>query len=395
MFGKLTGIKVFSSRSFIILAIDFIIPKRSDFWVFPVCFLSENLICNLRGVFEEIKNESQIKKIILTRSKTINFTGVNVEILPLKSFKGLWLLLRSKVVFIRHTVDSNVEYNLSYTKRNFVNLWHGIPLKRICVAAAKDVKKESKKIKRRYNKKYSDVISSSDIDRLAMTAAMAPNLFGEVHVTGLPRNDFILCPEYDLPDDFKDELEEIRVKKGNKKLIFYAPTFREKQQECYYKFSLDEINRWKIFLEQNNAVLAIREHMADTSHSFSKQLSDLQPIDMNKYKNIEMIFRQADILITDYSSCFIDFMLTNKPIVNFSYDYDRYMNEERGFFYDMKMVFPNRINKNFDEMLENLADSLEQETNQHYKNCKDIFFKFCDANNSKRVVSLIKNELRK
>lgn len=394
-FKKSGFARIFSSRSLFILVADLIIPKKNNFWVFPVCFLNENLVCNTRAVFEEVKNDSGIKKIILTRSKAVNVDGSNVEIFPLKSWVGLWFLLRSKVVFVRHGVDSNVEYNLSYQRRNFINLWHGIPLKRIGAASAKDVKRANERIYRHYHKRCSMVISSSDIDRLAMAAAMSPTLFGEVYVTGLPRNDFILCPEPNLPQDFKKELEEIRVLKGDKKLILYAPTFRDKQQESYYKFHSDEIEKLGSFLKKNDAILGIREHMFDKSHSFSKQLSQLQPLDMNKYKNIEMIFRQADVLITDYSSCFVDFMLTNKAIVNFAYDYDRYMNEERGFFYDMNMVFPNRVNKNFNEFIENLENSWQKEADAHYNNCKKIFFKFCDYSSSKRVVEIIRNKLKK
>ena len=398
-FGKTLGRNITSPRNYLIYLLDFFIPKKANYWAFPVCFLNEDLICNLRGVFEEIKYDALIKKIILTRTKKSNpffnsSSGKNVELVPLRSWKGLWLLLRSKVVFIRHTAHANVEYNLSYTKRHFVNLWHGIPLKRIGAAAAKNPKKESKKIRRRYSKKYSLVISSSDIDRLAMTAAMAPTLFGNVHITGLPRNDFILRDESELPFDFQAELKEISSLKGDKKLIFYAPTFRDKQEKHTYQFSVENIAKLKNILDKNNAILGIREHMADTSNSLLSQLHSLNPLDMNKYSNIEMIYRNADLLITDYSSCFIDFLLTNKPIVNFSHDYERYMHEERGFFYDMNMVFPNKICKNFDEMIISLEESItEKNRTSHYKNCKNLFFKYTDSNNSKRVVNLIKSEL--
>jgi CDP-glycerol glycerophosphotransferase (TagB/SpsB family) len=230
---------------------------------------------------------------------------------------------------------------------------------------------------------------------MAICSAFSPILYNDVHVTGLPRNDFILADKKDLPLDMLNECEEIKNLKGDKKLIFYAPTFRNEQDKSAYKFSDQEIKKLKVLLEKNNSLLAIREHMATKNdNAYLEQLKSLEPLNMNNYNNIEMIYRNADVLITDYSSCFIDFMLTDKPIVNFSYDYDKYTEKERGLFYDMQLVFPNNLNKSFDEMIESLENSFDENCRtEHYKKCKNIFFKYTDNKNSKRVTDLIKIKL--
>jgi CDP-glycerol glycerophosphotransferase (TagB/SpsB family) len=46
----------------------------------------------------------------------------------------------------------------------------------------------------------------------------------------------------------------------------------------------------------------------------------------------------TDILITDYSSCYFDFTLLNRPIIHFVYDYDEYKNQDRGLYYDLEDV---------------------------------------------------------
>ena len=93
--------------------------------------------------------------------------------------------------------------------------------------------------------------------------------------------------------------------------------------------------------------------MADTSHGYSSELFHPQIFNAgnNVFEIIEMLYRKADLLITDYSSCFIDFMLTNKPMISFAYDYENYKEKERGTFYDLEYVFPGAICTRFDELL--------------------------------------------
>lgn len=368
-------------------------PKNQNHWVFPVCFQRDDLSDNLRAVYEEVKNRKDIKKIILTRGKPIDIDGINVVKAPLNSKEGLKLLIKSGVVFIKHYCSHNVGYDLNYSKRLVIDLWHGIPIKTIEMATKKATNKHRRDHLCKEHKNYSAVISSSLIDKAIMTSAMHPVTYNEVWLTGLPRIDFITKPFDQLPQDLKNEYAQIEKLKGDKKLVFYAPTFRESKEGCY-KFSKDQIEKLKKVLESNNAVLGIREHIINSTNSFSEELSSLNPINLNSFVNIEMIYRLSDILITDYSSCFIDFMSTNKPVVNFSYDYEEYLNNERGFFYELDMIFPDTINKTFNEMLASLEQSFKGDYDKkHYEYCKRTFLKFDDYNNSKRVVDLVEKEI--
>ena len=46
----------------------------------------------------------------------------------------------------------------------------------------------------------------------------------------------------------------------------------------------------------------------------------------------------ADILITDYSSCFFDYLVLDRPIIHFIYDYENYKNIDRGIYYEKEEV---------------------------------------------------------
>jgi CDP-glycerol glycerophosphotransferase (TagB/SpsB family) len=251
---------------------------------------------------------------------------------------------------------------------------------------------------KREHQKFFSVIASSSSDRMAMAAAFYPVSYNDVWVTGLPRHDFIVRKKSKLPIDLQDEMKRLRKKLKGRKLILFAPTFRNDSDDGYYFYTLKEKRQLYKLLKDNNAVLGIREHMADAKHAYSNELKDDNIIDLSSknYSNIEILYRLADILITDYSSCFIDFMLTGKPMLSFAYDLEKYAEKERGFFYDIDLVFPGKICKDFNALYENLEKLLIYPvTNKDplYDFKRRTFFDNMDDQNSKRVVDRVRDIL--
>lgn len=87
------------------------------------------------------------------------------------------------------------------------------------------------------------VIASSKIDRLAMAAAFYPLTYHDVWLTGLPRNDVILRDENLLPIDFQRQLEMLRRALNGRRLVMYAPTFRNGQESSIYQFTKTDTDR--------------------------------------------------------------------------------------------------------------------------------------------------------
>jgi CDP-glycerol glycerophosphotransferase (TagB/SpsB family) len=375
-------------------SVDAHLPKNDNWWVFPVCAYNHTLGGNERAVFESVRHDPAIKKIILTRSRHIDLDGENVVIAPIRSVPGQQFLLRSKVVFLKHSPTLNAVYPLRPDLRHFINLWHGIPLKRIG-AASLDLQGNLQYVYSEHRRCRS-VIASSRIDQMAMASAFYPLTYNDVWVTGLPRNDFVVCAEEKLPADMMRDVASIRAMLGGRRLVFYAPTFRNPGPDSYYSFSEAEKRRLKELLKRNNCVLGIREHLADKTRSYSAALREIGAIDLGdrKFSNIEVIYRCADVLVTDYSSSFIDYMLTGKPVFSFAYDFERYISSERGLFYDMEMVFPGPICRSFDVLAENLERTLaapRQEPDERYRAARSIFFDYLDDKNSERLIARVKS----
>ena len=368
-------------------------PTFAHWWAFPVCAYDHTFAGNERAVFEQVKDDPSIKKIILTRSRPVSVTGQNVVTVPLESPEGQWHVVRSGQIFVKHAPRVNVPYPLSPERHNFIDLWHGIPLKRFGWAAHGTP--QQRQNLGRHHEACRAVITSSKIDRLAMTAAFHPLAFQEAWPTGLPRSDFILRATELLPPDLRAAEERLRQEVGDRRLVMFLPTFKDGQEDAYYAFSDAEISHLADWCKRHDAVIGLREHMADRAHTYARMLAPLDPINLSsrRYADLEVLYRVADALVTDYSSCIVDFLLTGRPVISFAYDFERFANEERGLFYDLDQVIPGPICRDFEHLasgLEGLFDARTPEQQAHYEWCRKIFFDHVDDQNAARVVARVK-----
>jgi CDP-glycerol glycerophosphotransferase (TagB/SpsB family) len=370
-------------------------PKFDHWWAFPVCAYDHSFAGNERAVFEEVRDDPSIKKIILTRSRRVEAKGENVVIVPLESRDGQYYLLRSGQIFVKHGPMINVPWPLAPTLHNFINTWHGIPLKRFGLPSVK-MSDRSREVIIRNNGGSRAVVTSSRMDSLAMSAAFYPASYPDMWPTGLPRNDFITRPEERLPADLRAALDRLRGEAAGRRIVMFLPTFKEGQADAYYHFTPEQISRLRVWLEENNAVLAVREHMADLARTYSSMLAPTGPIDMSsrRYPDLEVLYRAADVLISDYSSCLVDFQLTGKPVISFTYDFDAYSTKERGLFYDLQKVLPGPVCRTFDELIDALGTAFVEPTaaeRELYEWKRRIFFDHLDDRSSARVVRRVKD----
>jgi CDP-glycerol glycerophosphotransferase (TagB/SpsB family) len=307
--------------------------------------------------------------------------------------------MRSRQIFIKHTPTRNIRYPVSPETHNIINLWHGIPLKRIGYASL-DMRERLEALAEEH-RQCRAVIRSSRVDALAMTAAFYPLNYEDVWITGLPRHDFILRDTERLPAPLREQAERLQSLTQDRHLVLFAPTFRNKRdgEAAGYTFSAAELAWLRDWLARYNAVLGVREHMADKAHPYTAALADVGALNLgsDRFADIEVLYRQADLLITDYSSSFIDFMLTGRPMVSFAHDYDHYINQERGLFYAMEQVFPGPVCRDFAALREALDQAFEPFDAQQraaYDWKRQMFFDYHDDANAWRVVQRVKQLYR-
>lgn len=336
------------------LAFEYLLPKQSRSW----CFCTWNTpyphtLDNPRGVFEAVKSDPSIKKIILLKPyhTTAGFPieGTNVSFVNVETLRGAYLLARSKVIIMGYSLRGLCSFGLHVTHRHdIIQVWHGIPLKRIGKLFPSERFWDSETLL------YAATVCSAPQDRDFMSAAFSP--IPHVWLTGLPRNDLILKPERELPRDYQDTLSQLRKYIAGRKFILYAPTWRD-HNSGIYPFSESQLAALKALLARRNASIGIRAH--------ANRRPDENPPDfgddiffVNEIPDANILLRLADVLVTDYSSIYIDFLLTGRPILNFTYDLESYV-KERGFLYNLAEALPSTPIRTFEELLASLETALD------------------------------------
>lgn len=238
--------------------------------------------------------------------------------------------------------------------RRVINLWHGVAIKRIEHLMRPNAW-TYKALKRRHlmrvnSRLYDAMIASSPADRLANALAFGVD-FDKVHVTGLPRFDY-LAPDYRFPVDLQADVNRLAASLAGRHMVLYAPTFREEGSSALVLLVPQVLERLKAFLCSHNMVLGIRPHPYDQKALEAicdgRWILDLRP---DFYAEPAIPLRAASALVADYSSIWVDYLLLKRPIVGLMPDLERYTMQERGFIYDLPAVFPGAMLRDWDAVM--------------------------------------------
>lgn len=181
----------------------------------------------------------------------------------------------------------------------------------------------------------------------------------------------------------------------NKKVVLYAPTFRERGAVTL-PFDpdklLDALNgkfgTSPEFDEDGNELLKYEsDYVILTKLHYLNTLKTQHPaiIDCTEYGEITDLMKISDILISDYSSLILDFALLNKPIVLFQYDYFQYTHS-RGVYFDFEDYLPAK------QIIDREIDLYRMDwSNLDGNNQKIIetFYPLEDGNSTRRIVETL------
>ena len=396
---------------------DALVPKRADYWAFATHHLhTGRFIENQRAVFEQVKGDASIRKFIFYRGRAEDFQlegAINTEVVEHGTLRGLARLARCRVVFVTHSIS--MDFSLRWSGRAFsllklamnqrvvVNLWHGIPLKRLFYAANDDTRKHLDRVPYRSQerRRYAGLIASSEIDSYAMAAMFFPLNYQQMWITGLPRHDFLTTDEARLPRDIRESVEMIRHRRQGRKLVVYAPTYRQtgiNPDARYYQFSDDEIARLKAVLRANGAILGYRPHYFKNSREYfnlDQYIDNDLILDCSQavIPEFAALARECSLLVTDYSSVYIDTLYLGKPLISFAYDLEHYQTQQDGLLYDMSLAFPGPVCRTFTDVLAALETTLaapSADLAAEQAVARTLFFKYHDHMNSQRVVEHVR-----
>lgn len=294
------------------------------------------------------------------------------------SFKSFKLLAGSRFIFLNDNFFPLAFMQFS-PKNIVVQLWHA-PGAFKKFGGSVDFKSRKILEKASKNTDYL-IVSSSNIQDYYSEAFQIPKT--KIKPLGLPRADYYF-ENHDI-DDLKSKFFEKYDLSGDKKIVLYAPTFRdeEKYNNVFDYLDLEKFNQSL----GDEYILALRLHPKIKKFYSGEISSKGKYIDCSDYSSEQELLLISDILITDYSSIMIEFALLNKPIIFFTYDFESYLTEERGFYFDFKSTVPGPVVYDSNQLIDVIkSNSFDENKISEFVKTQ---FNEMDGQSSKRVVDYL------
>ncbi len=228
-----------------------------------------------------------------------------------------------------------------HAKQVNIQFWHGIPLKRMGIMANNTKRKTDMRNAKLWQKNADVVCSSSDLYETLMSACCAIETT-KYQKVGFPRLDALKHPALSkaqlLTALFKVQDEQAQI-------AIYMPTFRYEMEDEQIMaqikagnfFALPDFDAESL----NEALKAKHQYLIVKLHPYEMQLLGTQTSHYSNiaYLNNDYLFAHdydlyellgnTDMLITDYSSIYFDYLTLDKPII-FVTNYLRQYEQKRG-----------------------------------------------------------------
>ncbi len=412
---------------------SFLVPRNKKIWLFGSTF-GRRFADNPRYFYLYLcahPNEG-IRPIWISHNREVvrllHMAKGNYEAYYYKSLKGIWYCLRGGIyIFDNYSKDINFWTSGGAVK---FNLWHGTGNKRANHDNLFDKVRHPRNLWERFvtfPRRLSDekpshytLATSEPLATISMSVFNAP--YSHMVIDGYPRNDAMLCAA-EHAEEMKESREEgaagvngrndtktkrkyqdfmqlmtpeeericeriLTWKQEGYRIDFYMPTFRDSETDFFEVMDLERFNE---FLRQNQIMFLMKLH---PKSKLKKKFAEIT------YSNIHNIDGEndpytfmgyVDMLTADYSSVYSDFMLLDRPVVAFHYDYDKYHGNTRDEYVPFDEYMPERKAVTMEDLMTATLEVLAEDTHQEQRRAsRDRMFQHQDTDSTKRLIMKVK-----
>jgi CDP-glycerol glycerophosphotransferase len=376
-----------------------LLPRDRHVWVFGSWF-GKRYSDNSRAMYEYVlENCPDIKPVWITRDAGIydRLKSQGRPVAMAQSREGRRICLKAGAAFITTSpLDMNEKYlNGAY----MVWLWHGVGLKYIMADELRmflwPKYSAFKKFKVKLNRFLFPWENKVRKDCLMNTGDFFTRFFcsgfelepDKVWVDGYPRNDVLFNGKT------QDIVREYREKFPTAKFIIYMPTHRINEHKGvpfngFDGFGFDSTRFFDV-LQKNDYVFFNKGHFYDSNADIRIENERFLNVNDSMYDDLYAFIKDMDILITDFSSVYFDFILLGRPVILAPFDYDEYVSKERPLQFDYNEQEGVQVH-DWNELM----DVLE---NRKYFDSSDEniakFHKHRDGESCRRITQHLKREL--
>lgn len=311
------------------------LPLRSDFILYE-SFSGKGISCNPYAVFLKTVNDERFS------GWSHVWVVDDLEKVPadFRSMKNVFYVQKESDLYLRclasceYLINNSTfpPYFIRKEGQKYLNTWHGTPLKTLGMDI-KDSPFQRANSTRNFihathiispNRHTTDVV----LDRYGAPGCVR----AKVLESGYPRVDLLI----NMDDQGRADLMERMKLDPDLPVVLYAPTYRG-----IWNDPAIEVDQLVYDLKQ---LASDQYQVVFRGHYFAEK--HIQDIDLpvtivpHKIDSCELL-SVVDVLVTDYSSIFYDFLPTERPIIHYVHDFDEY-EQTRGMYFG-KEAFPGEI----------------------------------------------------
>lgn len=340
-----------------------------------------------RYIYEEILKRKLPYKKVWVYNGTRRFKDIDTIYIRRLSPKYYYYLAKARYWVNNQNFPTYIKKRSGTT---YLQTWHGTPLKKM-LYDINEVHGRSDDYVERVGAAVKDwdyLLSPSEYATKAFKTAFRYE--GEVLELGYPRNDIFYSPN--VEDMKQNVLSRLNIMQ-NKKVILYAPTFRDDQPKIKNRFSFDlnmDLAQMKEKLGDDYVILLRMHVVVSGKLALDEEIRDFA-FNVSNYPDIQELMLISDVLITDYSSVMFDFANTNKPMLFFTYDFEHYRDDLRGFYMDLEEEAPGPLVFNTEEIIKSIEqiDKIKLDYQEKYKRFQEKYCPNEDGEAAERVVDYL------
>ncbi|MEO7122377.1 MAG: glycosyltransferase [Lacisediminihabitans sp.] len=363
-------------------------------------FEGNGALCNPEAIFRELLRSPDMADLAHTwvlDSKHAH-RGIQSEFAdhPHVSFVRYKSLGYFRALATSNYLINNATFPPEFSKRPgqvYLNTWHGTPLKRMGYDMPNGAMDSANTLR---NFVSADFLLSQNAFMTEQMYAKAYKLRGiyrgKVIETGYPRVDHQFLDDQQFADG-RARLEAAGLDLRGRRIVLYAPTwkgnsFSNPADDARELFAT--VQGLQARLGDDDYVVLLKTHQV--VHRFAAANPTLARVLVSNDIPTNTVLGLSDLLITDYSSIFFDFLATDRPIVFFTPDLNDY-STSRGTYMPLEQL-PGAICGTLDELAVAVAQAGSDPTpssarNAQYGQWREQFVTHDDGKSSQRVVSVV------
>lgn len=381
----------------VLVPLAILIPKRRGLVLFiglPRAFSD-----NVKYVYLTAMSspEPNLKPVFLADSPDLaaQLTRHSLPFVMAGTFESIWTQLRASVV-VADTVAwvRPIRFHAMYRARR-VQLWHGCPLKRIERHDAHLFGSGAPwhlRLMHALSGRFAEIdllLSPSPLfTHLSFSGAFCAKTIVE---DNYPRNDVFWRDDerFQIGVDREVATRIEEATRDNLRLVLYMPTFRDGGGNAVSDGALD-LAALQRHAETERLLYVFKMHPVDASRIDARGFTRI--VQYRAGGDVYPLLRRFNVLVTDYSSVFFDFLHGDRPLVFFPYDFDRYTSRDRGLYLDYENAVPGPIARNQADLQRTVVEQIATGGDRHQSARRELrgrAFSGRDGRASERIWSRI------